>query len=172
MRLFRYGLKQIPYDYTGEVTNRFKGLDQTECLKNYGRRFVTLYRRQWPKPSQRNRNARKQSGCLRGLYKQLRKEEKRKAREKGKDTPNWMQSSRKQLGERRKKVKVKVTLSCPTLWDLMDYTVHGILQARILELVAFPFCRGSSWPRSQTRDQICISGRLFLPAELSGKPDR
>ena len=34
-RLFRYDLNQIPYDYTVEVTNRFKGLDLTECLKNY-----------------------------------------------------------------------------------------------------------------------------------------
>ena len=45
-RLFRYDLNQIPYDYTVEVTNRFKGLDLIECLKNYGWRFVTLYRRQ------------------------------------------------------------------------------------------------------------------------------
>ena len=37
---------QIPYDYAVEVTNRFKGLDLTECLKNYAQRFVTLYRRQ------------------------------------------------------------------------------------------------------------------------------
>ena len=36
----------MSYDYTVEVTNRFKGLDLLECLKNYGRRFVTLYRRQ------------------------------------------------------------------------------------------------------------------------------
>ena len=42
-RQFRYDLNQIPYDYTVEVTNRFKGLDLIECLKNYGRRFVTLY---------------------------------------------------------------------------------------------------------------------------------
>jgi len=42
---FRYDLNQIPYDYTVEVTNRFKGLDLIECLKNYGRRFVTLDRR-------------------------------------------------------------------------------------------------------------------------------
>ena len=42
------------------------------------------------------------------------------------------------------KVKVKVTQSCSTLCDPMDYTVHGILQARILEWVAFPFSRGSS----------------------------
>ena len=45
-RQFRYDLNQIPYDYTAEVTNRFKGLELTECLKNYGQRFMTLYRRQ------------------------------------------------------------------------------------------------------------------------------
>ena len=44
-RPFRYDLNQIPYDYTVDVANKFKGLDLTECLKNYGR-FVTLYRRQ------------------------------------------------------------------------------------------------------------------------------
>ena len=45
-RSFRYDLNQIPYDFTVEVRNRFKGLDLIECLKNCGRRFVTLYRRQ------------------------------------------------------------------------------------------------------------------------------
>ena len=45
-RPFRYDLNQIPYDYTVEVRNRFKGLDLIECLKNYDWRFVTLYRRQ------------------------------------------------------------------------------------------------------------------------------
>ena len=45
-RPFRYDLNQIPYDYTVEVTNRFKGLDLIECLKNYGQRFLTSYRRQ------------------------------------------------------------------------------------------------------------------------------
>ena len=44
---------------------------------------------------------------------------------------------------------VKVTQSCPILCDPMDYTVQGILQARILEYVAFPFSRGSSQPRDQ-----------------------
>ena len=43
-------------------------------------------------------------------------------------------------------MKVKVTQSCPTLCDPMDYTAHGILQARILEWVAFPFSRGSPNP--------------------------
>ena len=46
------------------------------------------------------------------------------------------------------KVKVKVAQSGPTLCDTMDCTVHGILQARILEWVAFPFSRGSSQPRN------------------------
>ena len=40
--LFRYDLNQIPYNDTVEVTNRFKGLDMIECLKNYGWRFITL----------------------------------------------------------------------------------------------------------------------------------
>ena len=43
---FRHYLNQILDDYTMEMTNRFKGLDLIECLKNYGYRFVTLYRRQ------------------------------------------------------------------------------------------------------------------------------
>ena len=41
-RPFRYDLNQIPYDYTVEVRNRFKGLDLIECLMNYGRRFMIL----------------------------------------------------------------------------------------------------------------------------------
>ena len=45
-RPFRYGLNQIPYNYTVGVTNRLKGLDLIECLKNYRWRFVTLNRRQ------------------------------------------------------------------------------------------------------------------------------
>ena len=60
----RYDLNQIPYDFTVEVTNRFKGLDLIECLKNYRWRFVTLYRRQGSRPSPRKRNAKKQNGCL------------------------------------------------------------------------------------------------------------
>ena len=46
MRPLTYEVNQIPYDYTEEVMNRFKGLDLIECLKNYGQKFITLYRRQ------------------------------------------------------------------------------------------------------------------------------
>ena len=54
-RPFRYDLNQISYDYTVEVTNRFKGLDFIECLKNYGWRFITLYRGQGSRPSPRKK---------------------------------------------------------------------------------------------------------------------
>ena len=56
--------------------------------------------------------------------------------------------------------------SCVRLF--VDYTVHGILQARILEWVAFPFSRGSSQPRNRT-GVSCIAGSS-LPTELSGNP--
>ena len=49
-RPFRYDLNKIPYDYTVEVINRFKGLDLIEYLMNYGWRFMTLYRRQESRP--------------------------------------------------------------------------------------------------------------------------
>ena len=57
-------------------------------------------------------------------------------------------------------MKVKVAQSCPPLCDPMDYTVHGILQARILEWVAFPFSRGSSRPRNQT-GVSCFAAGFF-----------
>ena len=68
-RPFRCDLNQIPYNYTVEVRNTFKGLDLIECLKNYGLRFVALYRRQWQRLSPRKRNAKKQNGSLRRPYK-------------------------------------------------------------------------------------------------------
>ena len=64
------------------------------------------------------------------------------------------------LSGQRKKKKVKVTQSSPTLCNLMDYTFQGILQARILEWVAFPFSRGSSQIRDQTQGSH-TAGRFF-----------
>ena len=63
-RSCRYDLNKIPYGYIVEVINRFKGLYLIECLKNYGQRFVTLYKRQQPKPSQRKRNAYSLGGLM------------------------------------------------------------------------------------------------------------
>ena len=53
---------------------------------------------------------------------------------------------------------MKVTQSCPTLWDPVDYTVHEILWARILERVTFPFSSKSSQPRDQTQVFLIASG--------------
>ena len=58
------------------------------------------------------------------------------------------------------KVKVKVAQSCPTVCDPMDYTAHGILQATILEWVAFPFSRRSFQPRDRTQVSL-IAGSFF-----------
>ena len=64
-------------------------------------------------------------------------------------------------------MKVNVAQSCQTLCDPVDYTVHGILQARILEWVAIPFSRGFSQPRDRTQVS-CTASRLS--AEPPGKP--
>ena len=86
-RPFRYDLNQIPYDYTVEVRNRFKGLDMIECLMNYGQRFVTLYRRQGSRTSPRKRNANKQNGWLSRPSKICEKKRSKKQRRKGKIHP-------------------------------------------------------------------------------------
>ena len=67
--------------------------------------------------------------------------------------------------------------SYPTPWDPMDYTVHEIPQARILEWVAFPFSKGSSWPRDQTQVSHIADGvftswatrEAFIPGQLAQK---
>ena len=102
-RPFRYDLNQTPYDYIVEVTNKFKGLDLIECLKNYGWRFMILYSRQGSRPSPpQKKNPKRQNGCLRRAYKQPRKEQKQKAKEKRKYIPILMQISKEQPGEVRK----------------------------------------------------------------------
>ena len=64
--------------------------------------------------------------------------------------------------------KVKVIHSCPTHFDSMNYTVHGILQARILEWVAFSFSSRSSHPGIEPRSPSLQADSL--PAEPQGKP--
>ena len=66
-------------------------------------------------------------------------------------SPIALQPGHLSLFTRPMEVKVKVIQSCPTLSDPMDYTIHGILQARILEWVAIPFSRGSCQSRDQTQ---------------------
>ena len=64
-------------------------------------------------------------------------------------------------------LKVKVAQSCLTLCDSMDYTVHGILQARILEWAAFPFSRGSSYAGIEPRSPALQADSS--PTEPQGK---
>ena len=69
-RSFRYDLNKIPYDYTVEVRNRFKGLDLVDRVPDeLWTEVVTLYRRHGSRPSPWKRNAKKQNGCLGRPYK-------------------------------------------------------------------------------------------------------
>ena len=72
-----------------------------------------------------------------------------------------------------KSVRLCLTLCNPMDCSLSDTSLHGILQARILEWVAMPSSRGSSWPRDRTCVSCisCIAGRFFTP-EPPGKPQR
>ena len=64
--------------------------------------------------------------------------------------------------------EVKVAQSCRALCNPMD-CIHGMLQARILEWVAFPFSRRSSQPSSRT-GVTCIAGRFFTKLSYEGSP--
>ena len=69
-RPIRYDLNQIPYDYTVEMTNRFKGLDLIDRIpEELWMEVRKLYRRQWSRASPRKRNAKRQNGCPRRPYK-------------------------------------------------------------------------------------------------------
>ena len=76
---------------------------------------------------------------------------------------------------RSEKVKVIVNQLCLNLCDLTDCSlpgssVHGILQARILEWVDIPLSKGSSWPRDQS--QVACAGRFFIIWATSEAPDK
>ena len=92
-RPFRYDVNQIPYNYTVEVTNRFKGFSFIECLKNYGWRFVTYYRTQWSNHPQEEEMQKGKMAVWGGLTNSW--ERKRSERQvKRKDISIWMQSSK------------------------------------------------------------------------------
>ena len=76
-RPFRYDLNQIPYDYTVEVRNRFKGLDLIDRVpEELWMEVHNIVQEALTKITPRKGNARRQSGCLRRPYKYVRKEEK------------------------------------------------------------------------------------------------
>ena len=69
-RPFRYDLNQIPYDYTVEVRNRFKGLDLIDRVpEELWMEVHNTVQEAVTKKSSRKRNAKRQNGCLRRLYK-------------------------------------------------------------------------------------------------------
>ena len=81
-------LNQIPYDYTVKVTNRFKELDLIDRVpEELWTEVRDIIQEAGSRPSPWKRNAKRQNGCLRRPKKQLRKDEKQKAKEKRKDTP-------------------------------------------------------------------------------------
>ena len=77
--------------------------------------------------------------------------------------------SNKCLYEEAKKMKVKVAQPRLTLYDPVDYTVHGILQEGILKCVAFPFFTGSSLMEGMEPRSPALQADS-LPAETQGKP--
>ena len=87
-RPFRYDLNQIPYDCTVEVTNRFKGLDLIDRVpEELWMEVCDIVQEALIKTVPRKKKCKRQNGCLRRPYKELRKEEKQKAKEKRKDIP-------------------------------------------------------------------------------------
>ena len=85
-RPFRNDLNQIPYDYIVEVTNRFKGLDLIDRVtKELWIEVHDIVQETMIKTIPKEKNAKRQNGHLRRHYKDLRKEEKQKTEEKGKD---------------------------------------------------------------------------------------
>ena len=88
-RPFRYDLNQMPYDYTVEVTNRFKGLDLIDRVPEelWTEVHDIIQEAVIKTISKKKKKCKRQNGCLRRTYKQLKKEKKLKAKEKGKDVP-------------------------------------------------------------------------------------
>ena len=83
----------------------------------------------------------------------------------------WAVSLLCRTGSRHLQTEVRVTRSCLTLCNPMNYTVHGILQARMLEWVAIPFSRGSSQPRDRTQVSR-IASRFFASRATTLPPNQ
>ena len=91
-RPFRYDLNQIPYNYPVEVTNRFKELDLLDRVsEELGSRFITLYRRQWSRPSPRKKKAKRLSEETLQIAEKRRKVNGKREKER---YTHWMQSSK------------------------------------------------------------------------------
>ena len=118
------------------------------------------------KVQEARRGEKKANTKSRGLYRSAAPNPKVTQMQAGRSTSSGHQTLAQRHQERLRDtsimvwVKVKVAQSCRTLCDLMNYTLHGILQARIVESEVFPFSRGSSQPKGWTQVS-CIAGRFF-----------
>ena len=127
-RPFRYDLNEIPYDYTVELKNRFKGLwtEVRDIIQGTGIRTIPMEKK-----------------C-------------KKAK--------WLSEEALQIAVKRREVKWSCSVesgSCnPVDCSLPGFSIHGILQAGIMEWVTISFSRGSSQPRDWTRVSR-IGGRRF-----------
>ena len=103
-RPFRYDLNQIPYNYTVEVRNRFKGLDLRDRVPDeLWMEVWDIVSRQWSRHSPRKRNAKKEKWLSKeALQIAVKRREVKSIKGKMKDIPTWMQSSKEQQGEIRK----------------------------------------------------------------------
>ena len=99
-RPLKYDPNQIPYDYTMEVTNRFKGLDLIDRVPVWTE-ARTLYRRQGSRPSPRKRNVKRQNDCLRRPYKVAEKRRDTKGKE-GKERHTHMKAELQRRARRDK----------------------------------------------------------------------
>ena len=84
-RSFRYDLNKIPYHYTEEVMNRFRGLDLVDRVpEDLWTEVYNIVQKVWPKLSPRKRSAGRQSGCLRHFTNSWGKKKSRRQRRRGK----------------------------------------------------------------------------------------
>ena len=151
-RPFRYDLNQIPYYYTVEVTNRFKGLDLIECLGNKGWRFITLHRK-WSESLSVMSN----SLWPHGLY-----------------TPWNSPGQNTKVGSLSLPQGIFPTQGSNPGLPFCRQILHQLSHKespRILEWVAYPFSSGHSQPRNSTRVS-CTAGRFFTNWAIRKAPQR
>ena len=102
IRPFRFNLNQAPYDYTVKATNRLKGLDLIECLKDYGQICDIVHTEDRNQDYPQEKEMQKGKIVVWGSIQITEKRREVKAKKKRKDIPIWMWNSKEKEGEIRK----------------------------------------------------------------------
>ena len=139
MRPFRYDLNQIPYGYTVEGMNRFKGLDLVDRMpEELWTGIPNTIQEAVTKTIPKKKKCKKANGLSSRLYKQLREEVRQKTEEKGKDKPNWNESSRQArrdkkafLNEERKEAEENNRMSKTRDLSKKTGNIKGLFHARM-----------------------------------------